>query len=1173
MSSSGGPQSHQGQGEVPKNGVETDTSESGRGLASPAPKENIAKDLFTESKSLESRRTSGAVDAIEAALSAGTQAGARAAKEPQGRSLPEDPDIVYNVDTDEEGEAQPQLEVMPITVYHSDFVLEMRRQIAVNNSYICYALKQGHLRVLSTQSALRALVKAHAPPLTDLQFHSAGVDLLASADKEGHVAVWRLVHEAEEGIKAERVLFLTLGDMQGEGQELHLAWHPQSDNILAVTVKDGLLLIDVEAAREGGGTDVACNQSDLQNGLRLLEMTAGSSLSSTVAFSPDGHLLAAAAFDGKVHVWDISSLSQSLPVSTMEPFEDRALGSITWVSPIAGGAPWLLAGDAVNRELRLLQGDVTSGFHTRQALRLESLEGEQAFYNHLVYHAASNLVVLANSRRNAVYTVHLGRGKECGLRFDYLAKFSVGYPILSVTAAQSARNGQEAVQLFCVQTQAIQQYSLHPQMCRAAADTALSAKEPEYSAASAHAGVSGPAQHPHSSEADNSHEDDAVDSRHVSAPAGPPTEMPSSPPSIGASAPAFSAGSPSAMTPVPAEGQSSSLPLPLPPPVTTPPAAAVPQPRLLTPKQLIKLAGSRPASQGSSASADLHSLRASDSLGAPQPPASAGMRSPQTPFSVYGTPPAAPTLAPPGPALSKSPSPAVEPAAVQNHAPAAAEGGDVGTSQASLNGMHQGPARILKRRKEGEDAEEAADVAAPEASAQKEAGAEPVPEAPAPAAGKKAPEAPAKGPSQALSKSVATEGNGMGTEALLSRMEGMQKKLLTQLTASQANTLKSLREDMRKETKRIEAATQAQVNRLVQKQAELIEAERTALVAEQHKDLEKLIAAISASVNRDLPLRIEEMMRRELTNMSNTLTGSLAGSMAGSLPSLVGPACHAALAEALPRELAGPQLQGALEKALTAQLRAALPKPLQDSFRTTFQSTLIPAFEGACQTMFSQVQATFAGGLAEHLQAAGGANAAVVASLKESVGRVGAAADTLSSQVSEGQRRLVQLAEEAAAAGGARPRLQALTVSQIEARVEDPTIALKKLLQENKYEEAFGRVLDMADVSRVTWLCQQLDATQLLSQEPLPLSQSVLLSLMQQLGSDLSKDTGIKLQWLKEAAPVLDPNDTMLAPHMRQILQQLFAALQACQPLVSPGDARACRTVIHLVNSLLHQCH
>ena len=48
-------------------------------------------------------------------------------------------------------------------------------------------------------------------------------------------------------------------------------------------------------------------------------------------------------------------------------------------------------------------------------------------------------------------------------------------------------------------------------------------------------------------------------------------------------------------------------------------------------------------------------------------------------------------------------------------------------------------------------------------------------------------------------------------------------------------------------------------------------------------------------------------------------------------------------------------------------------------------------------------------------------------------------------------------------------------------------------------------MLDMSDVDRVTWVCQQLDPAQLLAQEPLPLSQSVLLSLMQQLGSQLGK--------------------------------------------------------------------
>ncbi len=37
------------------------------------------------------------------------------------------------------------------------------------------------------------------------------------------------------------------------------------------------------------------------------------------------------------------------------------------------------------------------------------------------------------------------------------------------------------------------------------------------------------------------------------------------------------------------------------------------------------------------------------------------------------------------------------------------------------------------------------------------------------------------------------------------------------------------------------------------------------------------------------------------------------------------------------------------------QMRSALAQPLQESFKAAFQGTLLPAFEGACQTMFSQV--------------------------------------------------------------------------------------------------------------------------------------------------------------------------------------------------------------------------
>lgn len=43
------------------------------------------------------------------------------------------------------------------------------------------------------------------------------------------------------------------------------------------------------------------------------------------------------------------------------------------------------------------------------------------------------------------------------------------------------------------------------------------------------------------------------------------------------------------------------------------------------------------------------------------------------------------------------------------------------------------------------------------------------------------------------------------------KQEALHKKLLSEMKAAQATQLKTLRDDMRKETKRIETATQAQV--------------------------------------------------------------------------------------------------------------------------------------------------------------------------------------------------------------------------------------------------------------------------------------------------------------------------------------------------------------------------
>lgn len=81
-------------------------------------------------------------------------------KLPKGRHLIGD-HVVYDVNVRLQGEIQPQLEVTPITKYGSDPMLVLGRQIAVNKTYICYGLKQGNIRVLNINTALRSLFRGH----------------------------------------------------------------------------------------------------------------------------------------------------------------------------------------------------------------------------------------------------------------------------------------------------------------------------------------------------------------------------------------------------------------------------------------------------------------------------------------------------------------------------------------------------------------------------------------------------------------------------------------------------------------------------------------------------------------------------------------------------------------------------------------------------------------------------------------------------------------------------------------------------------------------------------------------------------------------------------------------------------------------------------------------------
>ena len=87
-----------------------------------------------------------------------------------------------------------------------------------------------------------------------------------------------------------------------------------------------------------------------------------------------------------------------------------------------------------------------------------------SFFNHMDVQTDTGLVILANSRQLAVYTLHV-QGTGSSARFDYLAEFSVSQPIMSFTVQYNPSESPAALHLYCTQPMAIQNYTLDPALC------------------------------------------------------------------------------------------------------------------------------------------------------------------------------------------------------------------------------------------------------------------------------------------------------------------------------------------------------------------------------------------------------------------------------------------------------------------------------------------------------------------------------------------------------------------------------------------------------------------------------------------------------------------------------------------------------------------------------------
>jgi hypothetical protein len=346
------------------------------------------------------------------------------------------------------------VQVAPITVLKSEFRKELINQIAVSDTYICYALKNGSLRVLHRSTASRALLRGHTSSITDLAFFGPDDSFLASSDKAGTVMVRKIV-EAPDAPSEVLLFQATLPELAGSN--IKLAWYPIDPTVLAFAANGTLFLAVIEAFSDAPTVSTA----------PLFQMPLGSAgMVTCLAFSPNGQLVAVADDSGAVQTWRVgnkeagSIIDQGSAVS-FRPYGAQPAATARFLPCSSFPRPVLVTGDATNRTLQLWALQEAGQPELLQTVQLDCAGG---FFSHACVVGQHGLLLLANTARSQVHALHISE-TAASVAFDYLASFTVAQPILSCTAVLEPAGGRPAVQLYCIQTEAIQQYTVDPEAC------------------------------------------------------------------------------------------------------------------------------------------------------------------------------------------------------------------------------------------------------------------------------------------------------------------------------------------------------------------------------------------------------------------------------------------------------------------------------------------------------------------------------------------------------------------------------------------------------------------------------------------------------------------------------------------------------------------------------------
>ncbi|KAG8661430.1 enhancer of mRNA-decapping protein 4 [Manihot esculenta] len=1196
-------------------------------------------------------------------------------KMPKGRRILGD-HVVYDVDVRLQGEVQPQLEVTPITKYTSDPQLCLGRQIAVNKSYICYGLKQGNIRILNINTALRSLFRTQSQRVTDMAFFAEDVHLLASAGLDGRINVWKISEGPDEEEKPQitgKTVIAVQIVGEGEIKNPRVCWHCYKQEILVAGVGKHVLRIDTNRVGKNGvySSDVPLQipVDKLIDGIQLVGKHEGEVTDLSMCQWMTTRLVSA-SMDGTIKIWEDL---KAVPLVVLRPHDGLPVYSSTFLT--ATNRPdhiTLITAGPQNRELKIWVSDKEEGWllpsdadslTCTQTLELKSSaepQVDEAFFNQVVALSQVGLLLLANAKRNAIYVLHLDYGSNpAATHMDYISEFTVTMPILSLTGTSDVLHGQYVAQIYCVQTQAIQQYTLDLCQCLPPllADVGSEKSEPNISHDLANTeGV------PPLDSSGNKFSD-----------------IPTSSASVGA-----------AILRDISSSDIDSKPLVFTPSISDAEIACVTSsPLSLTHKGFTEVTvaaglepGLPPGDQSSNQAvidylvdqqmdtihanlSDVHSLDGdvrTDEIKGTRDESSSILN----PSIIFKHPT---HLITPSEILMGASSPSnnsnnnevkaefeanIQDVVNNDVNNAEVEVKVVGDTKSTHNdefGLRGETKHLISEKKEKYFCSQASDLGiemakdccsiSAETHTMEESqqvdgvdvakflaqpahtSEEEVDDSTKDTSGKssessmpaivqqstspnmkgkkqKGKNSQASGPSSlspSASNSTDSSNEPAGTSSLPSldaafpqifAMQEMLNQLVTTQKEMQKQMSNMVAVPVSKECRRLEAALGRSIEKAVKTNSDALWAH----IQEENAKNEKLLrdrtqqitSMISNFVNKDLTAVLEKAVKKELASVGPAVARTVSPVIEKTISSAIAESFQRGIGDKAVNQLeksVNSKLEATVARQIQAQFQISGKQALQDALKAGLEASVVPAFEMSCKAMFEQVDSTFRKGMVEHTTAAKqhfeSAHSSLALALREAINSASSLTQTLSGELAESQRKLVALVAAGANSGSVNPMVTQLSngpLAGLREKVEthvDPTKDLSRLISEHKYDEAFTIALQRSEVSIVSWLCSQVDLRGILAMVPLPLSQGVLLSLLQQLACDAGKDTARKLTWMTDVAAAINPEDEMIAVHVRPIFEQVTHILhhQRSSPTITGPELATIRVLMHVINSVL----